>query len=119
MKATFGSGDTGTVVVYGSAGAAQSAVSGGLPAQGSGDIPDIIRIGPAPGSPPAIAVTFARPLPSHAYLVIMLSGPGGEAALSDPVVRGNSATVTIDSSSPLKPGARCSWWATTNAVWVF
>ncbi len=85
-------------------------VTGGLPlALGSGDIPDIIRIDPAPGGPlssrPTITVTFGGSLPAHAYLVIMLSGPGGEAALKDAVVHGKAATVTVDPLWPLKPGS--------------
>jgi len=84
-------------------------VTDGLPlALGSRGIPDIIGIDPAPGTPmstkPIITVTFGARLPAQDYLVILLSEPGREAALSDPVVHGNAATVTVDPSWPLTSG---------------
>jgi len=112
LQTTFGAGDRGMVFVFGppslSSSAAPPGTSDVLPAQGKGDVPDIEAISPAPGSSLAaarsITVTFARPLPAQAYLVIMLKGPSGAVALSEPVVSASSATVTIGSSAALQPG---------------
>ncbi len=101
----FGSGDMGTTVVYAAAGAD---TSDSLPALGRGNIPSIMQVAPAPGtvlSPsPTVAVTFAGPLPAHAHVVILLEGPAGEAAISDPVVHGSTATVALGPGQTLQPG---------------
>ena len=112
LQATFGSGDEGMVAVFGpaflAAGAAPSAMSNTLPAPGRGDIPGIQQIALAPGGAlggaRTITVTFAHALPAHAYLVIMLKGPGGAVLLSDPVLHGGAATVSLGASSALQPG---------------
>ncbi len=111
LRATFGNGDLGMVAVYGPTTAAAgvpSATGTGLPVFGRGDVPGIRQIGPAPGgelsAARAITVTFAHPLPAHAYLVVMLEGPGGAVPLSDPVLHGNAATVTLTSPAALEPG---------------
>ena len=130
VKATFGSGDKGSVIVIGpgSSGgtsASTTPVAGATPPPGVtppttssslpgainiGSFPAITAISPAPGSPlPAtgtITVTFASALPAGAQIHVILLPSGGSAGmpvqLPDPVVSGSTATVTI--STPLPAG---------------
>jgi hypothetical protein len=117
IKTTFGNGDTGTVMVIGPAssttpaagatppaGVTPPTTGGSLPgAINVGNFPAITAISPAPGTPmsatPTITVTFAAALPAGAQLHIILLPSGGSAGmpaqLPNPVVSGNTATVTV------------------------
>ena len=103
VKATFGSGDQGYIIVTG------PATNGALPGSGTtGSYPSIVQISPPPGSPlstaPTITATFAAAIPVAAHVAFTLVGPGGSATLPAAVVTGKTAAVVVDSCSPLKPG---------------
>jgi len=124
VKTTFGSSDTGTIMVISTASSSAStpvpgatAPPGTTPPSTSGGLsgamslkgfPAITQISPAPGSTisstPTIVVTFASALPSDAQVAIMLTGDSGTPTVGQAVVSGSTATYTVDSSAPLASG---------------